>query len=194
MKKLAVLLCALTLISSAAIAEETTVAPAAEQKAPAVNEGIKNPDNVKTRPSKEEMMKIRKAREAAFEKKLGLTDEQKAKAKEIRLNGHKQMKPVIEQIIAKKKEAEMVKMSRIATWAQEEKLAVIDKEIADLEKQANEIRKQNMKQFESILTRDQRKILKQMKKEGRERFEQQRKSRPCPPPNQEKVVPPEAEK
>lgn len=182
MKKLAVLLCALTLISSAAIAEETKGAPAAEQKAPAVNEGIKNPDNVKTRPSKEEMMKIRKAREAAFEKKLGLTDEQKAKAKEIRLNGHKEMKPVIEQIIAKKKEAEMVKMSRIATWAQEEKLAALDKEIQALEKQANEIRKQNMKDFESILTRDQKKILKQMKKEGRQRFEQRRQVQVPPPP------------
>ena len=49
-----------------------------------------------------------------------------------------------------------------------------------LEKQANQIRKQNMKDFESILTRDQKKILKQMKKEGRENFK--RGQRPCPPP------------
>ena len=63
---------------------------------------------------------------------------------------------------------------------QEEKLAVIDKELAKLEKQANQIRKQNMKDFESILTRDQKKILKQMKKEGRENFK--RGQRPCPPP------------
>ena len=194
MKKLAVLLCALTLISTAAIAEETTGAPTAEQKAPAaapaVNEGIKNPDNVKNRPSKEEMMKIRKAREAAFEKKLGLTDEQKAKAKELRIKGHEQMKPVMEQLISKKKEAEMVKRSRIASWAQEEKLAAIDKEIQELEKQANSIRKQNMKDFESILTRDQKKILKQMKKEGRQRFEERKKL--CPPPCPEKVQPAEA--
>ena len=199
MKKLAVLLCALTLISSAAIAEETTgvnvkgvnakgtnpVVNTTEQKfkeasAPVVNEGIKNPDSVKARPSKEEMMKIRKAREAAFEQKLGLTDEQKAKAKELRIKGHEKMKPVMEQLISKKKEAEMVRRSRIASWAQEEKLAVIDKEIQDLEKQAKSIRKQNMKEFESILTRDQKKILKQMKKEGRQRFEERRKL--CPPP------------
>ena len=191
MKKLAIMLCALTLMSTAAVkAEETAAAPAAntaEKTAPAVNEGIKT--DVKQRPSKEEMMKIRKAREAAFEQKLGLTDEQKAKAKEIRLNGHKQMKPVMEQIFAKKKEAEMVKMSRIATWAQEEKLAAIDKEIQELQKQANSIRKQNMKDFESILTRDQKKILKQMKKEGRQRFEQRQKL--CPPPCPEKVQPAE---
>ena len=204
MKKLAVLLCALTLISSAAIAEETTgvnvkgvnvkgvnvkgtnpVVNTTEQKfkeasAPVVNEGIKNPDSVKARPSKEEMIKIKKAREAAFEQKLGLTDEQKAKAKELRIKGHEKMKPVMEQLISKKKEAEMVRRSRIASWAQEEKLAVIDKEIQDLEKQAKSIRKQNMKDFESILTRDQKKILKQMKKEGRRRFEERRKL--CPPP------------
>ena len=194
MKKLAIMLCALTLMSTTvAKAEETAAAPTAntaEKTAPAVNEGIKT--DVKQRPSKEELMKIRKAREEAFEQKLGLTDEQKAKAKEIRLNGHKQIKPVMEQIFAKKKEAEMVKMSRIATWAQEEKLAVIDKEIQELEKQANSIRKQNMKDFESILTRDQKKILKQMKKEGRQKFEERKKL--CPPPCAEKAQPAESTK
>ena len=195
MKKLAILMCAMCVAVSAANAAETsqtTTAVTTETKpaveTPKTNEGIQQPT------VREELIKMKKAREAAFEQKLGLTDEQKIKAKEIRLEGHKKMKPIVEQIFAKKQEAKMVKMSRMAVQMQEEKLAVIDKEIADLEKQANEIRKQNMKQFESILTRDQRKILKQMKKEGRERFEQQRKSRPCPPPNQEKVVPPEAEK
>lgn len=180
MKKLAVLMCAACLIAGAAVNAEDAAVNDNSQKnveAPAskVNEGIK------TRPSKEEMIKIKKAREAAFEQKLGLTEEQKVKAKEIRIKGHQQMKPVIEQIIAKKKEAEMVKLSRIAVWAQEEKLAAIDKEIQELEKQANEIRKQNMKDFESILTRSQKKILKQMKKEGRQKFEQRRQQVPPPP-------------
>lgn len=74
------------------------------------------------------------------------------------------MKPVLEEIKAKKQEARMVKMSRIAVQMQEEKLAQIDKELAVLEKKANEIRKQNMKDFEAILTKDQKKILKNMKK------------------------------
>ncbi len=198
MKKLAVLLCALSVVSTAAVmAAETTAAAEdsavknVESEAPAkagVNEGIKNPEGIKNRPSKEEMIKIRKAREAAFEQKLGLTDEQKAKAKELRIKGHEQMKPIMEQIFAKKKEAEMVKRSRIATWAQEEKLAAIDKELQELENQAKSIRKQNMKDFESILTRDQKKILKQMKKEGRQKFEERKKL--CPPPcPAEKVQP-----
>ncbi len=125
------------------------------------------PKTVDTKPAN--IQEMRKAREAAFEKKLGLTEEQKVQAREIRIEGHKKMKPIFDQIRAKKKEAEMVKLSRIAVQAQEEKLAVIEAEIKELEKQAMEIRKANFKKFESILTRDQKKILKQMKKEGKKK-------------------------
>ena len=112
-----------------------------------------------------------KHRDAAFERRLGLTEAQKIKARELRMQGHEKLKPVLDEINNKKQEAKMVKLSRIAVWAQEEQLAKLDKEIAALEKKANEIRKANMKEFESILTRDQKKILKQMKKEGRQRYE-----------------------
>ncbi len=176
MKKLAILMCGLCLLSSVSYAAAVDNAKAVNEDNKAVestvpaNEGIK-----RERPSKEEMIKLRKAREAAFEQKLGLTEAQKTEARELRLKAHQQMKPIMEQLMAKKQEAEMVKRSRLATWAQEEKLAVLDKEIQDLEKQAGVIRKKNMKEFESILTRDQKKILKQMKKEGRQRFEQRKK-------------------
>ena len=161
MKKLAVMLCVLGALS--------TVVIAAEDNTQKVNEGIKNP------PTKEEMIAKRQAREAAFEQKLGLTAEQKTKAKEIRQKGHEQLKPLFEQIKLKKQEAEMVKLSRIATWAQEEKLAQIDKEIKDLKKQINEIRKDNMKEFESILTKSQKKTLKQMKNDGRKKYKEMHK-------------------
>ena len=115
-----------------------------------------------------------KNRGAAFEKRLGLTEAQKAKARELRMKGHEKLKPVLDEINNKKQEAKMVKLSRIAVWAQEEKLAKLDKEIASLEKKANQIRRANMKEFESILTKDQRKILKQMKKEGRQRYERRK--------------------
>ena len=156
MKKIAIFVCTLCLMSSVVFAAE---------------EDFKKPD-FKNPPSKEEMIKMRKAREAAFEQKLGLTEAQKAKAKEIRIKGHKEMKPIMDKIRDKKKEAEMVKMSRIAGWVQEERLNALDKDIKNLEKKANAIRKKNMKEFESILTKDQKKILEEMKKEGRQRFEQ----------------------
>ena len=175
MKKLAIMMCALCIVSSAAYAAGEKIGGAeTATNVQTTNEGIKTP------PSKEEMIKLRKAREAAFEQKLGLTEAQKAKVKELRIEGRKKMKPVMEQIKLKRQEARVVKLSRISVEMQEEKLAVIDKELAKLEKQANQIRKQNMKDFESILTRDQKKILKQMKKEGRENFK--RGQRPCPPP------------
>lgn len=130
------------------------------------NEAVKQPEL-----QKQAQINLRAQRENAFEKRLGLTEEQKIKAKEIRIRGHEKMKPVMEEIKAKKQEAKMVKMSRIAVQVQEERLAVIDAELKVLEKKAHDIRKSNMKEFESILTRDQRKILKQMKKEGRKRYQ-----------------------
>ena len=67
------------------------------------------------------------------------------------------LKPVMEEIKAKKQEAEMIRRSRMAVRMQEEKLTEIDAELAVLEKKANEIRKANMKEFESILTKQQKK-------------------------------------
>ena len=95
---------------------------------------------------------------------------QKLKAREIRKEGHAKLKPIIEEIRTKKQEAEMIRRSRMAVQMQEEKLAIIDSELKILEKKANEIRRSNMKEFESILTRQQKKILKDMKKEGRKRY------------------------
>ena len=130
------------------------------------NEQVKQPNK------KPNLAEVKAQREKAFEKRLGLTEEQKIKAKEIRIQGHEKIKPVIEQIIAKKQEAKMVKMSRIAVQVQEERLNAIDAELKVLEKKVHDIRKANMKEFESILTKEQKRILKQMKKEGRKKYQQ----------------------
>ena len=116
------------------------------------------------------MMEKRIQRDNAFERRLELTEVQKLKARQIRQSGHEKLMPVFEQIKAKKQEAEMIRRSRMAVQMQEEKLSVIDSELRVLEKKANDIRKANMKEFESILTKQQKKILKQMKKEGRQRY------------------------
>jgi len=135
---------------------------------PAVNAVEQTKKNELVKPLAQ--VSVRTQRENAFEKRLGLTEEQKIKAKEIRIKGHEKMKPVMEEIKAKRQEAKMVKMSRVAIQVQEERLAVIDAELKVLEKKAHDIRKSNMKEFESILTKEQRKILKQMKKEGRKKY------------------------
>ena len=72
-------------------------------------------------------------------------------------------------------------MSRIAVQVQEERLNAIDAELKVLEKKAHDIRKANMKEFESILTKEQKRILKQMKKEGRKKYQQNHPAKPMMP-------------
>ena len=176
MKKLLIMTCAMCIIGGAA-------------NAGTVNEGVqgniekfgKRPQMERKAPNPEQMKQIRKAHEQAFEQKLGLTEVQKLKARELRKAGHAKIEPVMKDIKAKKQEADMVRASKLSVEAQEEKLTVIDKDLADLKKQARDIRKQNMKDFEAILTKDQRKTLKNMKKEGRKNFDEHRKELPPQP-------------
>ena len=132
---------------------------------------------------------MRKHHEAVFERRLELTEVQKLKAREIRKTSFDKLKPVLDEIKSKRQEAEMIRRSRMAVQMQEEKLAVIDAELKILEKKANDIRRANMKEFESILTRQQKKTLKQMKKEGRKNYHNSHPMRPMPSPNFVKMTP-----
>lgn len=172
MKKFLIMTCAICVMAGAANAANDTAVKVEKFQRPQI-EG--------KAPSAEQMQKIRRAHENAFEQKLGLTEVQKLKARELRKSGHAKMEPVIKDIKAKKQEAEMVRNSKLTVEAQEEKLTVIDKDLAELQKKAAEIRKQNMKDFEAILTKDQKKTLKNMKKEGRKNFDKHRKELPPPP-------------
>ena len=120
-------------------------------------------------------------REAAFEKRLGLTDEQKQKARELRMQGHEKMDPIIKQLISREEEVKMVKSSNLAPAAQEEKLKSLYADIKSLRKEAHDIRIENMKSFEDILTSQQKKILKEMRQEGKKEYN---KNRFNPPPQE----------
>ena len=91
------------------------------------------------------------------------------------------MKPIMEKLKEKRLEAEAVKRSRMATQMQEEKLEQLNKEIRALKRAAHELRMQNMKEFEAILTKKQLKELKKMKDEGRKKFEKEHKKNGHPP-------------
>ena len=138
-----------------------------------------------------------KKRQTDFENRLKLTDEQKAQAKEIRVKGHQQMEPVMQKMKETRAQMDAVRKSKIAVQEQEEQLAKLRNEMRDLRKQANEIRMQNMKEFESILTKKQLKELNKMKKEGRKAFEKAHKKQirrmpPMPPMEDGQVLPPPA--
>jgi len=103
-----------------------------------------------------------------FEKRLNLTEEQKTLAKIQREASVEKMKPIMEQIKAKKAELENLN-------SDDEKVITLQNEIKSLRKQAHEIRKENMKAFEDSLSDTQKAELKKMKEEGRKRFEQEHK-------------------
>jgi Spy/CpxP family protein refolding chaperone len=161
MKKILVLLFAVFLTSSLA-----------QAKIPEDN--MKNPT---IRPKMTEQERIQ--REKAFEQRLGLTEEQIQKSKELRFEGREKIKPVIEEIRAKESAKELVRNSTLDVKKQEEKLNSLNADLKMLRKQAHDIRVENMKEFESILTVEQRKTLKEMKQEGRQEFN---KHRMLPPP------------
>lgn len=117
--------------------------------------------------------------EQAFEQRLGLTEEQKQKSKDLRLEGREKIKPVIEQIKSRENEKDIIKKSDLDEKTREEKLNAIDTDLKTLHKQAHDIRVENMKNFEDILSPEQKKTLKEMKHEGRQEYN--KKHIPPPP-------------
>ena len=122
-------------------------------------------------------------REQAFEQRLGLTEEQKQQAKLLRIQGKEKIMPIIEEIKAKEAAKESVKKSNLNEKKREKKLNKLNGDLKTLHKQAHDIKVENMKEFESILTDEQKKILKDMKQEGRQEFN---KHRMPPKPPEEK--------
>lgn len=128
-------------------------------------------------PPNADMKKHRPPSHEEFEKRLNLTEEQKALAKAQREASREKIKPIIEQIKSKKAEIEAVQKTRMAQQAIDERVAELQGEIQTLRKQAHEIRKENMKAFEATLTEDQKKELQKMKDEGRKHFEKMKKQK-----------------
>ena len=139
---------------------------------------------------KAEMKAKMDEKRAEFDKKLGLTDEQKAKSEQIRKDGFEKMKPIMDQIKVKRDEIKTIRENGSLTQAEANaKVQALHKEIMELKVQAKEIRKQNMQDFEAILTDKQKKTLEKMKQEGRKEFAKKHKAkkiggfdgRPMPP-------------
>ncbi len=110
-----------------------------------------------------------------FEKRLKLTDEQKAKAKEIREQGHKELKSVMDEIKIKRDEINKIENSFNTDADKKAKIEPLRAEVRELNKKAHGLKIQNMKNFEEILTEKQLKTLKKMKNEGRKKFEKNMK-------------------
>lgn len=170
MKKSLIMASALILaVSTAAFAEDVV-----SQQAPSNNQPQKCNCTCQRPPKGPDFQK----RHAEFEQRLKLTDEQKAKAKELREQGFEKMKPLMDKMKEKRAEIETVKLSRISVEAQNEKIEQLKKEIGALKNEMHRLRMENMKNFESILTKSQLNELKKMKQEGRKKYDKEFKKHP----------------
>ncbi len=121
----------------------------------------------------------KEARRNAIDERLNLTEDQKTKAKELRMQGHEKIKPIVTQIKAKKAEIEAIKACNLTQEETDKKIAPLKADLQKLKAEAKKIREQNMKEFEAILTPEQKTEFAKMKEEGKARHEARKKG-DCP--------------
>lgn len=108
-----------------------------------------------------------RAHKQKLEDKLKLTDEQKSLVKKNRMEGHKKIKPIMEQMMAKRDKIFEIRESNLPDAEKKKQITELKTQIRALEDKADDIREENMKKFESILTPEQKQGLAKIKAEGR---------------------------
>ena len=117
-----------------------------------------------------------------LEEELNLTEAQKQQARQNRIQGRKEMKPVMDEIRAKKEAIMDIFDSDLTDDKKQEQVKVIQKEIKELHKKANTIREKNMQNFEKILTKEQKTKFEEMKQKHLPKHECKKCGRMMPPP------------
>lgn len=130
------------------------------------------------------------AKKAEFEKRLNLTEKQKIQIEKNKQKDKEKMKPIFDEMKAKRAEIMSIhKNSKLTDSEKVKKVAELEKDIIDLRVKADELRRANMKNFESVLTKEQlvefEKIKEEQKLEMEKRFKhfqgQKRIKGPKPP-------------
>lgn len=117
-----------------------------------------------------------------LDEELSLTEAQKAQAKELRMKGHDKIKPVMEKMKAKHEQIRKIEEDTALTAEQKaKKTEALKADMKKLKGQAKTIRQENMKEFEALLTDEQKAKFEQIKQEGREKFKKEHKHHPGKP-------------
>lgn len=96
-------------------------------------------------------------KKAEFEKRLNLTEEQKKKIEENRQKDHEKVKPIFEELQAKKKELRDLRINNdLSQKEKDKKAAKLKKEIRKDKETLKKYHEENMKNFEAVLTKDQK--------------------------------------
>ena len=102
---------------------------------------------------------------------------------ENRNANREKIKPIFEQMEKDKTRLQVIKSSTKLTEEQKvEQITAVKKEMKELRKQANEIRQDDMKFFESQLTDKQKKTFEKIKQDQKKQMEKARKSGKCQTP------------
>lgn len=157
-KLLSTLMCATILTTGAAMASDNT------QNCPPPPPDCKGPGQFHKKPPCPKMI----------EDQLNLTEEQKAAARKNRMEGRKEMKPIMDKIRDKHEAMLDVMDSDLPDAEKEKQIKAIKADMKKLKDQADKIREKNMKKFESILTAEQKTKFEQIKSD-------MKKNRPHPP-------------
>lgn len=130
-----------------------------------------NKKRIHTPPSKEEMAE----KKAEFEKRLNLTEEQKQQIAENKKQDIEKMKPVFEEMKAKRHAMRAVDFdATLSTEQKQAKKEELKSEMKTLKETADNYRAENMKKFESILDDKQKKEFKKIQEEQKKEMEKRR--------------------
>lgn len=119
----------------------------------------------------EKMKKEHEKRRAEFDKKLNLTDAQKAAVEKNRMEDRAKMKPIYEEMKAKRLKMQEVCNSALSQDEKNKQINELKAQIHDLKVKSHAFREENMKKFEEILTPVQKKEFDKMKKEHKRKMD-----------------------
>lgn len=123
----------------------------------------------------EKMKKEHQKRKAETDARLKLTEEQKCICEKNRQEGREKMRPVFEDMKAKKMKINEISASNLPQEEKDKQIKAIKIDLAVLRDKAHCLRDENMKQFESILTPAQKAELEKIKQEHRKEMEKRHK-------------------
>lgn len=172
-----VLVSAFFVCNNISIAEDVTP----QEKLPVKEAGIKpdfkpphhgfNKRGQHRGPSKEEMQ----AKKLEFEKRLNLTEEQKKQIDENRAKDREVMKPIFEEMKAKRHAMKMIDLDATLSLEQkQEKKEELQTEMKGLKDKADSVREANMKNFEALLTEKQKKEFAKIQEEQEKEMQKRR--------------------
>lgn len=121
-------------------------------------------------PTKAEM----EAKKAEFEKRLNLTEKQKEQIEKNKQKDKEKMKPIFDEMKSKKEQMREINNNDSLSESEKvKKSAQLEKDLIDLRVKADELRRENMKNFENILTKEQLEEFSKIKEE--QKFEMQKR-------------------